>query len=93
MQGWISVEALVTRLSRAVYTAVYEVYVARLMHGLLGLSQDWPTLWREAVMVYVRATFGLDVTDATQRCAVDEEAHAALWGAHRALYGSPHDER
>jgi hypothetical protein len=90
---WISVEALVTRLSRAVYTAVYEVYVARLMHGLLGWSRDWPTLWREAVVVYVRATFGQDVTDATQRCTVDEEAHAALWEAHRALYGSPYDER
>jgi hypothetical protein len=90
---WISVEALVTRLSKAVYTTVYEVYIARLMHRLLELSQDWPTLWREAVVVYVRATFGLDVTDATQLCAVDEEAHAALWEAHRALYGSPHDER
>jgi hypothetical protein len=90
---WISVEALVTQLSGAVYTAVYEVYVARLMHGLLGLSRGWPTLWREAVVVYVRATFGLDVTDAVQRRAVDEEAHAALWAAHRALYGSPHDKR
>jgi hypothetical protein len=89
---WITVEALITQLSRAVYTAVYEVYVARLMHGLLGRSQDWPTLWREAVVVYVKATFGLELTDATQRCAVDQEAHAALWAAHRALYGSPYDE-
>lgn len=93
VQGWISVESLVTRLSRVVYTAVYEVYVARLMHGLLGLSQDWPTLWREAVVVYVKATFGLDVTDATQRCAVEQKAHEARWAAHRALYGSPYDER
>jgi hypothetical protein len=90
-QQWISVEAVVTRLSAAVYTAVYEVYAARLMHGLLGLSRHWPTLWREAVMVHVRATFGLDMTDATQRRAVEQEAHAALWAAHRALYGSPYD--
>jgi hypothetical protein len=61
------------------------------MHGLLGLSRGWPTLWREAVVVYVRATFGLDLTDATQRRAVEQEAHAALWEAHRALYVSPHD--
>ena len=88
---WISVEALVTQLSRAVYTAMYEVYAARLMHRLLGLSRGWPTLWREAVVVYVRATFGLDVTDATQRRAMDQEAHAALWEAHRALYGSPYE--
>jgi hypothetical protein len=90
---WISVEALVTRLSRAVYTAVYEVYVARLMHRLLELSGDWPTLWHEAVVVYIRATFGLDVTDAAQRRTVDEEALTALWEAHRALYGSPYSER
>ena len=90
-QRWISVEALVTRLSRALYTTVYEVYVARLMHGLLGRSRDWPTLWRQAVVVHVRATFGLDMTDATQRRAVEQEAHAALWEAHRALYGSPYD--
>jgi hypothetical protein len=89
---WISVEALVTQLSRAAYTTVYEVSVARLIHGLLGLSRDWPTLWREAVVVHVRATFGLDVTDATQRRTVDQEAHAALWEAHHALYGSPYDE-
>jgi hypothetical protein len=70
---------------------VYEVYAARLMHGLLGLFRDWPTLWREAVMVHVRATFGLDMTDATQRRTVEQEAHVALWKAHRALYGSPYD--
>jgi hypothetical protein len=92
-QQWISVEALVTQLSATVYTAVYEVSTARLMRGLLGLSRDWPTLWREAVVVHVRATFGLDFTDATQLCTVEQEAHAALWEAHRALYGSPHDER
>jgi hypothetical protein len=90
-QQWISVEAVVTRLSRAVYTAVYEVYVARLMHGLLGLSRDWPPLWREAVVVHVRAMFGLDMTDTTPLCAVEQEAHAALWTAHRALYGSPYE--
>jgi hypothetical protein len=88
---WISVEALVIRLSRAVYTTVYEVYVARLMHRLLGLSRDWPTLWREAVVVHVRATFGLDFTDATQLCTVEQEAHAALWAAYHALYGSPYE--
>ena len=90
-QQWISVEALVTRLSAAVYTAIYELYAARLMHGLLGLSRDWPPLWREAVVVHVRATFGLDVTDATQLCVVEQEAHVALWKAHCALYGSPYE--
>jgi hypothetical protein len=63
------------------------------MHRLLGLSRDWPTLWREAMVVHVRTTFGLDVTDATQLCAVEQEAHTALWEARRALYGSPYDER
>jgi hypothetical protein len=90
---WVSVEALVARLSRAVYTAIYAVYVARLMHGLLGRSRDWPTLWREAVVVYVNATFGLDIMDTTQRRTVDQEANEALWEAHRALYGLPHDAR
>jgi hypothetical protein len=90
-QQWISVEALVTRLSATVYTAIYEVYAARLMHRLLGLSRDWPTLWREAVVVHVRATFGLDFTDAHQRRFVEQEAHAALWAAHRTLYGSPYE--
>jgi hypothetical protein len=61
------------------------------MHGLLRLSRDWPPLWREAVVVYVRATFGLDMTDTTQLCAIEQEAHAALWTAHCALYGSPYE--
>jgi hypothetical protein len=88
---WISVEALVTRLSRASYTPLYEVSVARLVHRLLGLSQGWPALWREALTVSVRSMLGVDLTDAAQLHAVDEEAYEALWEAHCALYGSPHD--
>jgi hypothetical protein len=72
-----------------VYTAVYEVYEARLMGWLQGCAQDWPTLWREAVVVYVKATFGVDLTDAAQRRAAEQEAHEALWEAHQALYGAP----
>jgi hypothetical protein len=75
----------------AVATFGLEVYAARLMHGLLGRSRDWPPLWREAVVVHVRATFGLDMTDTTQLCAVEQEARAALWAAYHALYGSPYE--
>jgi hypothetical protein len=86
---WISVEALVTHLSRAAYAALYEVFEARLMHRLLGGARDWPTLWREALIVYVHATFGVDCTDTAQLQAMDEEASRARGEACRALYGAP----
>jgi hypothetical protein len=89
-RAWISVEALVTRLGPTVSTSLYEVYEARLVHRLLGISQGWPTLWREALTVYFRATFGVDLSDAAQCQAVDDAAARARWEASQALYGSPH---
>lgn len=87
---WVCVPDLVTHLETAVATApVYEVAAARLFRWVQRLIVLWPRLWREAVIVSVAATRGVDLTDEAQLQGLDREAHAALWEVHDALYGPP----
>ena len=87
---WVSIPDLIQRLETAVAGApVYELVEARLYRWVQRLVMPWPQLWREAVIVYVATTLGVELTDEAQLQALEQEAHAALWAAHDALYG-PH---
>lgn len=89
---WVGIPDLIQRLETAVAGApapVYELVEARLSRGLQRLIAPWPRLWGEAVTVSMAATRGVELTDEAQLQAVEQEAHAALWAAHDALYG-PH---
>lgn len=85
---WVRVSDLLPHLETAGAVApVYELVEARLYRGLQRLVMPWPRLWRDAVTVYVADTLGVDLTDEAQLQTLDQEAHAALWEAHEALYG------